>query len=125
MSLIAIERYTKYPEQHPNRRCAGIKESYPEKMFKDFLITNNLKENQDFIQQYKIEKFFVDFYFPKINLGVEIDGERWHNKEDEREINRELFIKTKIDLIRFTAKEITSKSKENEIVTKIFELLKE
>lgn len=109
------EFYKLHPEKHPNRTCAGIKESFPEKMFREFLEQNNLKRDKDFILQYKVDKYYVDFYFPKLNLGVEIDGEQWHDLTSEREINREKIIKQKILLKRFWAREITNKSKEVEI----------
>ena len=48
-------------------------------------------QNLDFFQN--IDKYYVDFYFPVLNLGVEIDGERWHNRNDKREISRENIIK--------------------------------
>ena len=50
-----------HPELHPNRLCAGIKESYPEKTTREFFENNGLIKNVDFIQQHRINKYFVDF----------------------------------------------------------------
>lgn len=53
------------------------KKSYLELSFEEWLITNNVK---DFIMEYKVKypienkTFFIDFYFPKLNLGIELDG---------------------------------------------------
>lgn len=120
LSNITKERYKLYPEKHPNRRCAGINESYPEQCCREYLELKGLKKDVDFIQHYDgIKPYFIDFYFPKIKLGVEIDGERWHDRNDIKEIKRENTIKKEINLIRFWAKDITHKKCEkklNEII---------
>lgn len=74
--------YLEHPEKHPNRKLAGNrnKMSYPEKIAFDWLSKNNFK----FIHQYQIEKRFVDFFLPDINLIIEIDGEHWHNEETDK-----------------------------------------
>jgi len=46
----------------------------PEKEFKLFLEKNNI----EYIHQYETEVGSVDFYLPKQDLFVEIDGEWWH-----------------------------------------------
>lgn len=114
MSDTAIERFRINPELHPNRRCAGIKESFPEKMFRQYIEMLGLKKG-DYIQQFKIDKYFVDFYFPKINTVVEIDGEHWH-KDIVKELFRENIIKSFCyKMIRFNALDIIQKKKEDEI----------
>jgi len=63
----------------------------PELKFKEILIKNNLKENKDFKHGkgiYNIEHGYIaDFYFPKTNTIVEIDGKYWHNFPDGRIID--------------------------------------
>lgn len=113
-SLIKIEYYKNNPNQHPNRKCAGIKESYPEKMLKEYFEQNGLIKEKDFIQQFKIEKYYVDFYIPKLNLVIEVDGERWH-ADTKKEKLRENIISKKFKLIRFKALQLTQKKYENEI----------
>lgn len=94
------ERYDKNPEMHPNRRCSKIKETYPEKYLREYLENNNIV----FEKQFRIKRYFVDFYIPKLNLCLEVDGERWHDRTSEREIKRENIIKEKHNLIRFWSK---------------------
>ena len=57
------QRFIDFPELHPNRLCAGIKESYPERFLTDYLIENNLEEDIHFKKQYKVGTYYVDFYF--------------------------------------------------------------
>lgn len=116
LSIIAKERYKKNPDQHPNKRCASIKETYPEKFFNEFLILKGLVNGEDFIKQFKVNNYYVDFFFPKLNLCVEIDGERWHDSNNEKEITRENIIKEKYKLIRFKVKPLLNKKYEIEVL---------
>jgi very-short-patch-repair endonuclease len=111
-----IKRYKDHPELHPNRKCANLIETYPEKFFREFLLMNGLIQNRDFLTQHSVEKYYADFYFPSINLVVEIDGERWHNKTNEKEIQRESVIKKYFDLIRFDVKPLLKKKYTNQIL---------
>lgn len=89
LRLQAVNRFSQFPEQHPNRRCAGIKESYPEKVLRLYFELSKLEANVHFIQQYRVGKYFVDYYIPSLNLVLEVDGERWHSdkvKEQERNV---------------------------------------
>jgi very-short-patch-repair endonuclease len=49
--------------------------SIAEQKMKEIFINNNIK----FIEQYKVENYFADFYLPDYNLIIECDGEYWHN----------------------------------------------
>jgi|694.fasta_scaffold36060_4 very-short-patch-repair endonuclease len=111
-----IERYKNNPESHPNRRCSKINETYPERFFREFLTSNNLIKDYDFFTQYPVEKYYVDFYFPSINLVVEIDGEQWHDKNSNKEITRENIIKKYHNIIRFDVKPLLKKQYEKEIL---------
>lgn len=115
LSAKAKIRYERFPEQHPNRLCAGIKESFPEKMFREFLEINGLVGGIDFILQYKVNKYYIDVYLPKLNMGIEIDGEYWHRDKVKEQL-RESIIQKEINLIRFSANDITKKLKTNEIL---------
>ncbi len=119
LSKLKRDFYIKFPEKHPNRLCAGIRESYPEQMLREFLEQSGLVNKHHFIQQFKVNKYFVDFYFPKLNLGIEVDGEYWHDKFSSKEIIRENEIKKLINLIRFNAKDIISKKCEIELINLI------
>ena len=106
--------YHNHPEKHPNRLCAGIKESYPEQMMREYLEQNGLVKDINFIQQYSIDKYYVDFYIPKLRLGIEIDGRYWHTDHNKEHI-REQIIKNQIDLIRFDAVQLIDKQYQSEI----------
>ena len=110
-----LERFKNNPELHPNRLCANIRESYPEKMVREYLEILGLKNGVDFIQQYKFKNYYIDFLFPKINLALEIDGERWHDPTNDKEIKRENIIKEKYLLQRFKAKKVLKKEYEQDI----------
>ncbi len=114
LSKIRKEFYLRFPEKHPNRICAGIKESYPERMTREYFELKGLIKDRDFVQQYKQDRYFVDFYIPKLNLGIEIDGERWHTNS-HKELIREDKLKEKINLVRFKALEITKKLVESKL----------
>lgn len=103
------------PELHPNRLCAGIKESYPERMLREYLESVGLQRGLDFVIQYNVDSYYVDFYFPKLNLAIEVDGGRWHDKTNPREIKRQKHIESKMKLIRFDAYKLVKKKYENEI----------
>lgn len=122
MSEITKKRFEKHPEQHPNRLCAGIKESYPERITREYLEKFGLIKNKDFYQQFPIEKYFVDFYFPVLNLILEIDGSRWHDLNSEKEIKRQNIVEDYAKLIRFDAYNLIKKKYQeqlNKIIQKI------
>jgi very-short-patch-repair endonuclease len=110
------DRFKKNPELHPNRLCAGIKESYPEKFFREFIEKNGLTKGLDFIQQFKFDIYYVDFFFPKLNLCVEIDGERFHDENSLKEITRETKIIENYKLKRYKVKTLLKKEYENDIL---------
>lgn len=60
-----------------------FKATKPELKFKDMIINNGFIENEDFKHGkgiYDIKHGYIaDFYFPKTNTVVEIDGTYWHN----------------------------------------------
>lgn len=114
------QRFLDFPELHPNRLCAGIKESYPETFLTNYLIENNLEEDVHYKKQYKVENYYVDFFFPKSNIVIEVDGERWHNPSCPREIKRENKIKENYNLYRFKVKPLLNKEY-TEIINNIIE----
>ena len=78
--------YIEFPEKHPNRRLAGnrLKMSYPERLIFDALV----EEGIEFEHNKKIGKYFPDFVIGK-NI-IEVDGERWHNVENDTKRDKEL-----------------------------------
>ena len=79
----------------------------PEKIVFNFLEELGFEHNKDFIFQHKILNYFVDFYFPKIKLGLEVDGDYWHCNP----IKYKATDIVKFPTGKFTAKEIWNKDK--------------
>mgnify|MGYP000875158092 CR=1 FL=1 len=76
------------------------------------ILWNAIKRDQilgyRFRRQYIVAGFIIDFYCPKLRLGIEVDGEI-HNLDDNRirDLERENIISQyNINIIRFTNKEI-------------------
>ncbi|CAB5214544.1 Domain of unknown function DUF559 [uncultured Caudovirales phage] len=67
------------------------KKSYLERSFEDWLVKNNISlryEDEYTIKNHITKKwYFVDFYFPEINLIVELDGKQ-HEKPKHKEQDR-------------------------------------
>jgi len=83
------------------------------------LINKDQIFNYRFRRQYVIAGFILDFYCPKLKLGLEVDGSI-HNIKDniDYDLKRENIIKQyNIKIIRFTNKEI-----ENNILTALRKL---
>jgi len=96
------------PEMHPNRKLAGNRKkmSYPEKVAYDFLTNNKIH----FLHNVKIGAYYPDFVVG--DCIIEIDGERWHDKEKDairdRALNALGYIVYRID----TREHIENKIKE-------------
>lgn len=78
------EYYANSKEGKRHLRNNGIKtivnqkysETKPERIFKEFLVHNNI----EFIPQYLMyDKFIVDFYLPNKNMVIEVFGDYWHS----------------------------------------------
>lgn len=121
MRKLMLKRIQDNPDIHPNRLCANMKESYPEKMLTSYLISLNLIEGKDFIKQFKYKNYYIDFVFPLISLAIEVDGKRWHDPSSEKEIEREIEIKKEYDLIRLDAQKLVRK-KYNDYIKEILNI---
>jgi very-short-patch-repair endonuclease len=82
------------------------------------------QEKIEFIQNYKIKNFLMDFYLPKYNLVIECDGDYWHANPDFvkdkeltepqiRNIDRDkrknkMLITEKIKFLRFWERDINN-----------------
>lgn len=83
-----------------------------EKLMFEGLKELGFKEDKDFVVQYSIEgkkgnRYILDFAFPKEKLDIECDGEYWHNKNLNRDKERDEFLKDKgWHILRFRDKEI-------------------
>ncbi len=59
-----------------------------------------------FLRQYSVEHFVLDFYAPKINLAIEIDGSS-HLGEEEYDLKRQKYIESLgLKVIRFTDEQV-------------------
>lgn len=70
-----------HPEMHPNRKLAGNRNrmSYPERVAFDYLTRMGI----EFEHQKQVDKYFPDFIVGKVI--VEVDGERWHDAEKDKQ----------------------------------------
>ena len=65
-------------------------------------------ENCNFLNQYSVKQFVLDFYSPEIKLAIEIDGES-HFQEwaAQYEHERQIFIESVgINVLRFTNNQV-------------------
>lgn len=80
--------------------------SYYEKLLYNLLVKRGYKENRDFMHLFPIESqpYILDFAFPNEKVGIECDGELWHEKcrnhEDDR-IQDEYLRKNGWKILRF------------------------
>jgi len=94
----------------------------------EILLWQELKNKQfdyKFRRQYGINNYVIDFYCPKIKLGIEIDGSTHHqNDQINYEEQRQKHIESKgIRLERFNSQEIFEDI--NSVINQIYVLCKE
>lgn len=98
-SSITLEKIKKNKRSNYRRD----KKSYLESSFEDWLLLNNIKSK--YIPEYTIKNndtgkwYFVDFYFPEINLIIELDGKQ-HEKPAHKEADkiRDEYIQKKLNI---------------------------
>ena len=68
-------------------------ETTPEKIMREFLD----KVGAEYKQEYKIGKYWADFYLPKYNMVIEVDGDYWHSLPDvkEKDTRKDKYLKSK------------------------------
>ena len=68
-------------------------ETTPEKIMREFLD----KIGVVYKQEYKIGKYWADFYLPKYNAVIEVDGDYWHSLPDvkEKDTRKDKYLKSK------------------------------
>lgn len=68
-------------------------ETTPEKIVRGLLD----KVGVEYKQEYKIGKYWADFYLPKYNAVIEVDGDYWHSLPDvkEKDTRKDMFLKSK------------------------------
>ena len=98
-----ITRVDKEKQRQNFRQLLGLKES---EIFqtKEYSIIKQIKRvsiKQKMIHRYRVEKYFIDLFFPVHQLGIEIDKNGHTDRSEIKEQEREETIKNKgITLIR-------------------------
>ena len=90
-----VNRLDKEKQRENFRQLLGFKEN---EVFesKEYSIIKQIKKvfiRQKMIDQYKVEKYFIDLYFPEHKLGIEIDKNGHFNRLKIKEQKREEPIK--------------------------------
>lgn len=121
----------KHPSQNPSLRAkyieklkkAGKKGNFCEETLAKKLIelgysVGSVDEGKDWIREFPVicddngkkRCFYLDFYSPKLKLGIEVDGAAFHTKE--RDSKRDALIKKSLNLqiVRVPAKKVLNKN---------------
>lgn len=96
----------------------------PEEFFAQELVKLGMVEGQDFIREFPIKTdrivkngnggvrnstLFIDFFFPKINYAIELDGKYWHSQVEAQERDKaknDYCAKNNLKLHRFESHKI-------------------
>ncbi|MBU4360723.1 DUF559 domain-containing protein [Patescibacteria group bacterium] len=112
---------------HPNQKYLRkhLRSSMPKG---EILLWQELKNKQfeyKFRRQYSIDNYVIDFYCPKLKLGIEIDGSTHHHDDIvDYEEQRQKYIESKgIRLERFSSQEIFEDI--NNVINQIYVLCEE
>lgn len=108
------------PQKHRGRH----KKSYLETSFEDWLIKNNFSS---YITEYQIKRYkntgeyknsyFIDFYFPEKQVGIELDGTQ-HKETKDYDLERDIYISEthNIQIYRISHEEYIKKTKVDFII---------
>lgn len=105
--------------------CWKFKESYPEKFFNKFLENSGFVNNKDYLRQCTFSFYRTDFFFPKINLVIEIDGsqhQRYKHQQESDSKKDQLLKSLDIDVMRIQWKNLYHNSKN--VLDNVLEILK-
>ena len=99
----------------PKQNRGRHKQSWLESSFENWLVENKII---DFITEHPFRRhdqtktYFADFYFPKINLIIELDGTQ-HSNTKEYDQQRDQYISERynLEIIRISHKEYQQKTK--------------
>jgi very-short-patch-repair endonuclease len=97
-----LARISENPNNHPNRKLAGNRKnmSFPERLVFDLFIDKKI----NFEHNKYIKPFWPDFVIEN-KLIIEIDGERWHDKE--KDFQKDIFFRSLgYRVVRIPAKEV-------------------
>ena len=97
-----------HPDKHPNRLLANNRSnfSYLENIVADWLSKHNIEYIRQYKYPFRDSNRFVDFYLPKLNIFIEVDGEFWHkNCKDIDKLKDDLALSDGIKTIRISSKD--------------------
>jgi very-short-patch-repair endonuclease len=114
ISSTLIKTYEDHPEILINRKPSGINQystsfTYIENVVKDILE----KLCINYLHNYKVDRYFPDFFLPDYNIIIECDGEHWHSSPEAKlkdQIKTECFENLGFKVLRFTGKEINQET---------------
>ena len=110
--------HKEYPNLILNRSNS---ESYLEKSFREYIESNGYIKNDSYFQEKHWtlssgKRYISDFYFPNLNLIIEMDGKQHQDTIEEDKLRDQLiFNELNIKTIRITHKEWVKKLKHAEI----------
>ena len=64
----------------------------------------------NFIQEFQVGRYSLDFYFPNHFIALEVDGDYWHKDKTKDKRRDKILIKHGITVIRVSEKDINSSS---------------
>lgn len=105
--------------RNPNANRGRHKQSYLEKSFEEWLIKHgivNFETEKHFRRHECMKSYFCDFFFPSLNLVIELDGSQHKNTIIvDRERDEYIRLTYGVEVIRVTEKEYRTKSRLDEI----------
>jgi len=79
--------------------------------------------NIDFVQEAKIGRYSIDFYFPGYWIALEVDGTYWH-QDKKRDARKDKYLQKRgIKVVRITENEIHNLGASNAISDKLSKFL--
>ncbi len=99
MSESLKQLYKKYPEKHPNYMMAQKgHRTWIEKSMGNLLDLLGI----EYIEQFHIDKYWVDFALPEYKIVIETDGEYWHQDKEKEKKRDSIIIKHGWQIIHFS-----------------------
>ncbi|MEM4483054.1 MAG: DUF559 domain-containing protein [Candidatus Methanomethylicia archaeon] len=127
------ENFSKFVKGVMERYVKAGKYTPEEKVFENILLEAGLKRDEDFYHNYKFKSdrgryFWVDFFLPKWNLIVEIDGGIWHKffkQAMEKDMRRDSWLRSfGFEIIRIDSEKLRGSIESiNEVKSMIYKKL--
>ncbi|MEM2136882.1 MAG: DUF559 domain-containing protein [Candidatus Methanomethylicia archaeon] len=128
------ENFSKFAKGVMERYVKAGKYTPEEKVFENILLRLGLEKDKDFHHNYKFKSdkgryFWVDFFLPKWNLIIEINGKIWHTffkQAMEKDMRRDAWLKNMgFEILRIDSEKLRNNIEDiNEIKSILHEKLK-